>query len=567
MATISDHFVEKTDPAPYGQAIFLSQKSINNGFSALWEAAQDIPDDQDNPDPNQNPLKYFSVPSRTQEYFKFNTGKPEVRLQVTKNGDPMLYFRLRTDKGGLWVFTTDDPNDDTHIDWDIAGFVFAFSVRIGRKEITKDSQEYKDFKDRAGLPNSNFTLAMLFIDASTTTTWNDELSDFRDKADEWRNLTPEARGTIKTWVTKWLNITNEKGQSILGYSAERQEDDELNEYAPTFPPTSIDYYCYPWKGLDGSEAPKDDLDTNALSYLMMSNFEEPPAGGSIEYTGPWVDDGDRQGTFVMNRTLFWPWMNRLLRQMVIAMTPYPDTPFVEWSGANPDLPWSSGIRFHAGDDDAQDSEYQFTKSWNPFYPGFRWFLTGPKRHSEASATNPHDSKNKMILKEDTSDTNARIKFIPGGEQVDLQGSSSFKFRADHQRKHPTYTEMRFGISWSISLVMSSVEDGGLQFQVVKDSDVVEVTHVKEGGMRWGQPPEEIAEEWKNDIKGGLRRSLDRVADKLLNGLADQHRLFLPGKGSYLMNNPIWGKEGDLLVNLNWNGADPPKKKKRHLFYS
>ena len=132
MATISDHFVDKTNPAPYHQAIFLSQKSINNGFSAMWEAAQDIPNDPDNPDPNQNPLKYFSVPSRTQEYFRFNTGKPEVRLQVTTGGDPMLYFRLRTDNGGLWVFTTEDPNDDTHIDWDIAGFVFAFSVRIGK---------------------------------------------------------------------------------------------------------------------------------------------------------------------------------------------------------------------------------------------------------------------------------------------------------------------------------------------------------------------------------------------------------------------------------------------------
>lgn len=173
----------------------------------------------------------------------------------------------------------------------------------------------------------------------------------------------------------------------------------VNEYAPTFPPTSIDYYCYPWKGLDGSEAPKDNLDTNALSYLMMSNFEEPPAGGSIEYTGPWVDDGDRQGTFVMNRTLFWPWMHRLLRQMVIAMTPYPDTPYVKWSGENPDLPWSSNIQFHAGDDDAQDDEYQFNESWNPSDPGCRWALTGPCRQSDASATNPDDSDNQMVISE------------------------------------------------------------------------------------------------------------------------------------------------------------------------
>lgn len=113
--------------------------------------------------------------------------------------------------------------------------------------------------------------------------------------------------------------------------------------------------------------------------------------------------------------------------------------------------------------------------------------------------------------------------------------------------------MRFEIEWSISLAMASVEDGGLQFQVVKGSDVVDVTHDQGGGMRWGRSPGDIAQDWKEMIEGGLKSSLGKVADKLLNGLADQHRLFLPGKGSYLMNNPIWSKEGDLLVNLNWNG--------------
>lgn len=109
--------------------------------------------------------------------------------------------------------------------------------------ITKDSEEYKQFKERAGLPNSNFTLAVLFVDAScecdparypargelnqlATTKWNPDLSEFGDKNDEFRNLTPEARATFDGFIQRWLNVMNQKGQSILGYSAERQEDDE-----------------------------------------------------------------------------------------------------------------------------------------------------------------------------------------------------------------------------------------------------------------------------------------------------------------------------------------------------
>ena len=35
-----------------------------------------------------------------------------------------------------------------------------------QKKISKDSDEYKKFKERAGLPESNFSLAQLFIDSS-----------------------------------------------------------------------------------------------------------------------------------------------------------------------------------------------------------------------------------------------------------------------------------------------------------------------------------------------------------------------------------------------------------------
>ncbi|RHZ62474.1 uncharacterized protein CDV56_108562 [Aspergillus thermomutatus] len=541
MATTNDNYVETTSPAPYAQAIFLSQKMINNSFSLMWQLAQTEPDDPD--DPNKTPLKY---------------------LQVTTK-DPMLYFRLRMTDGEVRLYLTDDPKDDSQINWDINNWVFAFSVTIARKQITKDSEEYREFKERAGLPNSNFSLAVLFIDASSTTKWNPELSDFGDKEDEWRNLSAEARATFDTFIQRWLNVMKEKGSNILGYSAERQEDEELNEYAPTFPPTSIDYFCYPWRGADGTSAPKDNQECNALSYLMMSNFDEPPAHGAIDYTGAWVDDQSREGTFCMNQALFWPWMHSVLRQIVIGMVPYPDEPSVKWSPDNEDLPFRSGPKFHAGDDEAQDGQYQFKPAG--FLWPHTWLLEGEYRQSQNMAVNGRDPHDTMTLTEESTSTSASLKFHPGKEQVDLNGQSTFIFRADHKTsKRHTWTLMTFGISWSISLAMASVEDGGLEVNIVPNSNTVNVSYDHDGDMQWETPPFILAARWKEMLQGGMQSALQRVEKNLLYALANQQRLFLPGKGSYLMKNPIFNAQGDLLVDLSFNGANPPKRTQRRLHY-
>ncbi|GMF77608.1 unnamed protein product [Aspergillus oryzae] len=113
--------------------------------------------------------------------------------------------------------------------------------------------------------------------------------------------------------------------------------------------------------------------------------------------------------------------------------------------------------------------------------------------------------------------------------------------------------MTFGISWSMSIAMASVEDGGLQFKIVQGSDKVNVSQNSSGNMSWSPPPQQIAETFKNRVQGGMESALSGVGNYLLYGLADQQRLFLPGKGSYLMKNPIFNSRGDLLVDLHFNG--------------
>ena len=111
--------IEKTNPEPYEQIIVLSQKMINAAFHNMWILADD-----------KSPLRHVNQKNRAQEFIETDLGPPKVQLQVTTD-DPELYYLLKMTKGSLKIYTTNDPNDQTAIEWQIKDWVFAFSVKIG----------------------------------------------------------------------------------------------------------------------------------------------------------------------------------------------------------------------------------------------------------------------------------------------------------------------------------------------------------------------------------------------------------------------------------------------------
>ncbi|UPK89401.1 hypothetical protein LCI18_000336 [Fusarium solani-melongenae] len=116
--------------------------------------------------------------------------------------------------------------------------------------------------------------------------------------------------------------------------------------------------------------------------------------------------------------------------------------------------------------------------------------------------------------------------------------------------------MAFALSWSISVGMASVEEGGLVFEVTSTS--VDVDEKTDGDLSWNPPADEVAREFTTEMETNIQRAITNVEDRLMNALANQHRLFLPAKGSFLMKDPIFNSKGDLMVKLAYNGADPPK---------
>ncbi|XXH03860.1 hypothetical protein Hte_010266 [Hypoxylon texense] len=104
--------------------------------------------------------------------------------------------------------------------------------------------------------------------------------------------------------------------------------------------------------------------------------------------------------------------------------------------------------------------------------------------------------------------------------------------------------------------MASIEEGGIIFQIPKEH-TIDVTHVYGGNLKMGGLPQTIANEISGELERSMSTALDRVENRLLSVLANANRLCLPAAGTFFMKDPIFNLQGDLLVKLTYDGAEPP----------
>ena len=110
--------INKANPSPYDQAIFLSEKTMNEGFANMWVFAE----------PN-SPIRYCNIEARDGQYLRATLKAPTVIINVINNA-PTLYFQWNFDKGvmGLYQHIT-DPNP-TEID--VTNWIVAFATTLSR---------------------------------------------------------------------------------------------------------------------------------------------------------------------------------------------------------------------------------------------------------------------------------------------------------------------------------------------------------------------------------------------------------------------------------------------------
>ena len=104
--------------------------------------------------------------------------------------------------------------------------------------------------------------------------------------------------------------------------------------------------------------------------------------------------------------------------------------------------------------------------------------------------------------------------------------------------------------------MSAIQDGGVEFQKVPGSasTSTKADPLRKGGnLVWEYGVDKIIEEIKVSLDKQLELGFPEVEENLLNALANQHKLFLPAAGTFVMKDPKFNQRGDLVVNLQYNG--------------
>jgi hypothetical protein len=114
--------------------------------------------------------------------------------------------------------------------------------------------------------------------------------------------------------------------------------------------------------------------------------------------------------------------------------------------------------------------------------------------------------------------------------------------------------MSFTMQFTLKYAITRVDDGGLQIlAIAAPESTASPVSIDNGPLTWSPPLEQYGPMLQNQSFANFQRNLGLYNTAFLNGLAGQHKLFLPGAGDYLCNNVMFSKRGDLLTNLVFNG--------------
>ncbi|KAB2569531.1 hypothetical protein DBV05_g11796 [Lasiodiplodia theobromae] len=544
-------FFDYTNPEPYHQLVVQSQKMINAAFWNMWMLADD-----------QSPMHMLTVSVPGVGSIESKLGEPTIKLHVESNS-PTLYYLVKCHSGTLKLVVGNDAPKS----WDVSDWVFAFPVTVTNDTVPPGTQKYREYVDRMGVRPGDFSLAELFIDVSQATTWDRKNSYFKDE--DWQNQSTDVQGRFEDFIRGWLQQMADGERTVIGVSIEAHRPDSINKNAPTFVPTSCDTAVYPWISPATSRDPSDGPDENALCLLLMTDNIPPPSPSGLPYSGTFVDATDNhQGTFCMNKAQFWDsWLLPLLQEINAMTEVYPAKPYVDanWDGSG-----VVGPRYYIGYNpdhrSSTDPYFQFSEGWG----GWNW--SSQRHESSGEASSDWGSWWNHIRVNESATSSSYIRFMPGGQAITISGRSDFHFDVLQTGvvSGPFKTEAHYTVTsnWHLNFALGVVSDGGLQIARIDDPSGTPACTSTGYGYDEGidAPWEDYVRKFSEIINQYFENNLGAVLNSLQNALADQHKLFLPASGTFLMRDALFNTRGDLMVSLFYNGAEPPSTAPRRPGY-
>ncbi|KAF3223491.1 hypothetical protein TWF106_004883 [Orbilia oligospora] len=475
--------IRDTDPSPYDQIFLVTQDTINKTFKNMWALAD-----------QSSPLVKFNYKSHGQ-YLTGDPDAPEIELSIYGQNSVQLYYHLKFLTGQMELYI--DPNSDDTKDFSLVGWDIVFPVVIGSETYKPGDPGYDEHAakfSKDGFPNGTFSIAKLFLAASSISggaTFDAKRSSFGGL--DWDNQPGELKENFGMFISKWINTMSDKKENILGYSIVGNDPSQINGAAPTFVPTSIDHYNYPWVEPGySSTSGQDGLDQNAFCYLTMADFRKPPEIAGLTYSGPFVNK-DNGATFCMNSNIFWDtWLLPLLQELNMQTLVYPETPYLKFANDS-----GTTLTFDEG------GQKISVVGKNQFHFEF---------HDEASW---------------------------GG------GSGGFTATTDW------HLNFALGAVNDGGLQITRIPDpDGVPASTTTGTQFIYGFYHEENFVNYCKGVDDALSYYFDN-------NISTVTNSLISALQNQNQLVLPGNGVFLMEDARFNKRGDLLVDLHYNGAPAP----------
>ncbi|KAK6517480.1 hypothetical protein TWF281_004132 [Arthrobotrys megalospora] len=549
MSDFTSNQIQNTNPSPYEQIFLVTQDTINKTFQNMWAGA-----DKD------SPLVKFETKSHGQ-HLSGDLAAPEISLNVFGQNQVQLYYHLKFICGDMELYINED-SDDTKV-FSLEGWDLVFPVVIGSETYKKGDPEYDEHAAIVGFPDGTFSIAKLFIAASSlsgSATFDPQKSNFGGI--DWDNQPGELKDNFNTFMSKWINKASREKTNILGYSIIGNDPSQINGAAPTFVPTSIDHYNYPWVEPGSySTSGQDGNDQNAFCYLTMADFHKPPEIPGLTYSGAFVNK-ENGATFCMNSNVFWEsWLLPLFQEINMQTQINPDTPYLAFADDHGDC--YTDCCYHVGNNNpsvhSSDSAFAWVRSTNgDGKPSWTWSSSIPPSSNEVV----NSTGRWTLTSSETSQCDTTLTFEEGGKTISLAGKNVFHYEF--------HDEAAWGggsggftatTDWHLNFALGAVSDGGLQITRILDGPGESASTTTGTDFIYGFYHEETFHNYCKQVDAEISNyfdnSLNNVTNALISALQDQHRLVLPGSGVFLMEDARFNRRGDLLVTLHYNGAPAP----------
>jgi hypothetical protein len=157
-----------------------------------------------------------------------------------------------------------------------------------------------------------------------------------------------------------------------------------------------------------------------------------------------------------------------------------------------------------------------------------------------------------------------INYTPGTNLIEVEGKSKIdanvEYRGSDTPAWRTGEDAWYKASWKLGLEITSIEGGGITIKVqhAKDNGFT-IDKGRDGSSLKGTIIPYYLDKQvgtlHNDLKSALDSGISWARSSLQDALKDQGRLFLPGNGALIFKNATFNENGDLLVEVKFDGTD------------